>query len=90
MPAIHIPSSMRPDTAGRSTISAIGATVAETFETVASDYPGLRSRLFNDAGRLQAYVAVFVNSRDIRSLDGLATALSENDEIHIIGAIAGG
>ena len=35
-------------------------------------------------------MAIFVNSCDIRSLDGLDTALREDDEIHIIGAIAGG
>lgn len=90
MSAVHIPASLRNDAAGRSTVTARGATVAEAMETVATDYPSLRSRLFNEAGALQAYVAVFVNSCDIRSLDGLDTALREHDEIHIIGAIAGG
>lgn len=90
MAAVHIPASLRNDAAGRSTVTACGATVAEVIETVACDYPGLRSRLFNDTGRLQAYVAVFVNSCDIRSLNGLDTALREQDEVHIIGAIAGG
>lgn len=90
MSTVHIPATMRNEAAGRSTITACGATVAEAVEIAASDYPGLRSRLFNDSGRLQAYVAIFVNSCDIRSLDGLDTALREDDEIHIIGAIAGG
>jgi molybdopterin synthase sulfur carrier subunit len=90
MSAVHIPASLRSDAAGRSTVTARGATVGEAMETVATEYPGLRRRLFNDAGRLQAYVAIFVNSCDIRSLDGVDTPLREHDEVHIIGAIAGG
>jgi len=90
MQAVHIPATMRSETAGCSTITASGTTVAEAFETVAREYPGLTSRLFNDTGRLQAYVAVFVNSIDIRTLKGLDTPLRDNDEIHILGAIAGG
>ena len=90
MSAVHIPASLRMDAAGRSTVTAFGATVAEAIETVATSYPALRRRLFNDAGALQDYVAVFVNACDIRGLNGLNTALRDDDEIHIIGAIAGG
>jgi sulfur-carrier protein len=90
MASVRIPATMRNATRGQPTITANGATVAEAFEAVASDCPALTARLFDAAGELHRYVAVFVNACDIRSLDGLSTELRENDEIHILSAIAGG
>ena len=41
-------------------------------------------------GRMNEYLAVFVNSREIRSLDGLDTRLAGGDTITIMPPMAGG
>jgi sulfur-carrier protein len=90
MTTLRIPTTMRNDTGGQSSVIVNAATVAEAFEIVAHDCPSFKARLFDAAGRLHGHIAVFVNARDIRGSDGLETKLSEGDEIQIISAIAGG
>ncbi|CAJ37227.1 ThiS/MoaD sulfur transfer protein [Methanocella arvoryzae MRE50] len=41
-------------------------------------------------GRMNEYLAVFVNSREIRSLDGLDTRLTGGDTVTIMPPMAGG
>ncbi|WP_424359308.1 MoaD/ThiS family protein [Methanocella sp. MCL-LM] len=52
---------------------------------------GFREAIYNpDTGRMNEYLAVFVNSREIRSLNGLDTPLSEGDTVTIMPPMAGG
>jgi sulfur-carrier protein len=90
MPDVYIPSSMRSETDGRSRITASGSTVGEVIETIVQECPNLRPRLLKEGGYVQPFVALFVNSHDIRTLEGLGTIVGDRDEIHIVGAIAGG
>jgi molybdopterin converting factor small subunit len=41
-------------------------------------------------GELRSFVNVFVGSRDVRALAGLATPLADGDVLAIIPAVAGG
>jgi molybdopterin synthase sulfur carrier subunit len=42
------------------------------------------------SGRVNEHIAVFVNSREIRSLDGPDTKLEDGDVITILPPMAGG
>jgi len=53
-------------------------------------YPGFRRELCDDNGSLRRFINVYVNGREIRSLDGQNTLLNDGDEVAIIPAIAGG
>ncbi|MEE8421670.1 MAG: MoaD/ThiS family protein, partial [Dehalococcoidia bacterium] len=55
-----------------------------------SDFPGMRERLCEDGGELRRFVNIYVNGEDVRFLDGLRTALGEDDEVSIVPAVAGG
>lgn len=46
--------------------------------------------IFKSSKDLSKYVIITVNSKDIRTLDGLNTKIQLNDEISFIPAIAGG
>ena len=90
MPTIFIPSSLRRYTAGQSKVQVNGATVSEIIENLERRYPGVKSRLCDESGRIKRYVNVFVNDEEIRSLQGPDTPLSEKDEVSIVPAMAGG
>ena len=49
----------------------------------------MASELLDD-GKLKSFIAVFINDQDIRSLDGESSPVKDQDEIHIVPAIAGG
>ena len=51
----------------------------------------LKNRVIDrGSGNIKRYIIVAVNRKDIRNLNGLNTALIENDELAILPAAAGG
>ena len=53
-------------------------------------YPGIKERIYDDAGAVRRFVNVFVADEDIRFLENLDTAVKDSDEVSIVPAIAGG
>jgi sulfur-carrier protein len=53
-------------------------------------HPGFAERLFDDQGQLRRFVNVFVADEDIRFLQGLDTAVDDNQTVSIVPAVAGG
>ncbi len=89
MPLVRIPTPLRPHAGGNDSANAAGATVGEVLNSLTSDHPDLRSRLF-DGEDLRRFVNVYVNNEDIRFLDDLDTPVAPTDEVSIIPAVAGG
>jgi MoaD family protein len=87
---VKIPTVLRAQADGQSSVSVDGATVGEVFQTLVSEFPGLRDNLLGEDGGMHKFVNVFVNDDDIRYLDRLDTKLSDGDEIAILPAVAGG
>jgi molybdopterin converting factor small subunit len=52
--------------------------------------PETHPRWCDHEGQLRANLEVFLNGENIRYLEGMATQLSDGDEIHVIAHIAGG
>lgn len=90
MPALKIPTPLRPYAAGESTLLLPGEDVAEVLEAAVMSYPELKKHLYNDDGQLRPFVNVFLGEDNINQLDGLDTTLEENDTLLIIPSIAGG
>ncbi len=67
-----------------------GASVGDAIRELLARKPGLEGCIFDAQGRVVPYVSVFVDGRDIRYLDGLATPLADSDEIAIFPPVAGG
>lgn len=88
---IHIPTPLRVYTGGSETVSVPGATVAEVFTALTTEYPELKQQLFNTEGKLRSFVNVYVNDEDLRYLPSKdATQVAATDELTIIPSIAGG
>ncbi len=67
-----------------------GGTVGEVLEALGAVHSGLLERVMNPGGELRKFVNVYLDGDDVRSLDGLATRVSDNDIVAIVPAVAGG
>ncbi len=85
-----IPAPLRRFTNEQASVQVEAGTVAEALAALDAEYPGIRERICEPDGRLRRFVSVFVNGRDVRSLQGLETPLRDGDEVGIIPAMAGG
>lgn len=87
---VNLPASLRRLAGGATSIQADGGSIAELFADIDRQAPGFRDRLCDESGRIRKFVAVFVNGRDIRTLQGSETPLTGTEEVTIVTAIAGG
>jgi adenylyltransferase/sulfurtransferase len=90
MPQIQIPSPLRQYTGKQATVDVPGNTVAEALAALVALHPDLKKHLYNDNGKLRAFVNVYVNDEDMRYLQKEATALKDGDTLSIVPSIAGG
>jgi molybdopterin synthase sulfur carrier subunit len=65
-----------------------GATVGEALQDCIVKEPRLKPRIFREDGGV--WVGIFINGRNVRSVDGMDTVLSDGDEIRLMPPIAGG
>ena len=87
---IRLPTVLRPHAGGQSSVSALSGTLAEVFEDLVRQFPGLGGQLVTDEGQLHKFVNVYRNDEDVRYLDHLDTTVSDDDVISILPAVAGG
>ena len=73
---------------GPSSLQCEGATVQEALADCVAKEPRLRSRIFKEDGTV--WVGVFLNGKHIRQTGGVASPLSDGDEIRIMPPISGG
>jgi molybdopterin synthase sulfur carrier subunit len=87
---VKLPTMMRGQADGQSTVSVEGDSVGAAFGSLVERYPGLRDNLLDASGGLHKFVNVYKDDDDIRYLDGLDTALKDGDVLSILPAVAGG
>jgi MoaD family protein len=87
---VLIPTPLQKYTSDRATIECQGSTVNELIEVLETSCPGIKARLCDEQGQLRRFLNFYVNSEDIRFLDGAATPLKDGDEVSIVPAVAGG
>ena len=89
MTEIRIPPVLRETVGGSRLLNASGGTVREVLDDLFAAYPALRDRV-TEGGELSSFVNVYVNDRDVRYRDGLATPVGEDDTVILLPAMAGG
>ncbi len=87
---VRVPVLLRNLTGGQAEVTVDGATVGEVLAALEGRYPGVRERLYDEQGVLRRFVNVYLNDKDIRTLEGEATPVADGDEVAIVPAIAGG
>jgi len=67
-----------------------GSSIKDLLDTLTSTRHRLKSALYDESGLVREYIILMKNRKDIASLDGLETKLSEGDEVAILPPVAGG
>ena len=87
---VLIPTPLQKFTRDQASIECEGGSITDLLNTLEQDFPGIKARLCDEQGNLRRFINFYVNSEDIRFLDGPNTALSAGDEVSIVPAVAGG
>lgn len=90
MPTVLIPTPLRKLTNDLAEVSAAGGNVGDIIENLDKAFPGMKERIYDDAGEVRRFILIHVNGEDIRFLDGLKTNVADRDEVSITPALAGG
>jgi len=89
MTTVRIPPTLRQEVGGERQVPARGDTVRELLDDLMSRFPGLRSQLVEDDD-IAPFVNVYVEGEDVRTLDGLETAVASGSTVILLPAMAGG
>ncbi len=87
---VRLPTVLRSQAGGRSTLPVEGSTIGEVLHALVSEHPGMQGQVFNDDGTLHRFVNIYVNDEDVRYLSQLDTPVKDGDEVSILPAVAGG
>jgi molybdopterin synthase sulfur carrier subunit len=87
---VLIPTPLQKFTNNQASLECDGGNIIELMDALDSNFPGIKARLCDESGELRRFVNFYVNSEDIRFLEGKDTALKDGDEVSIVPAVAGG
>jgi molybdopterin converting factor small subunit len=87
---VLVPTMLQKDTNNQAVVECSGSSVNELLDTLETTFPGIKGRLRDEEGTPRRFLNLYVNSEDIRFLEGTETALKDGDEISIVPAVAGG
>lgn len=87
---ILIPTPLQKFTNEQAAIESSATSIAELVDSLETSFPGIKARLCDEEGKLRRFLNFYVNSEDIRFLQGAETPLQDGDEVSIVPAVAGG
>ncbi|MBI2297019.1 MAG: MoaD/ThiS family protein [Betaproteobacteria bacterium] len=87
---VRIPTPLRPHTGGADEVGLEGTTVGEVLQRLGAAHDGLLARVLTAEGEPRQFVNIYLGSRNVRGLEGMATRVSDGDVISIVPAVAGG
>lgn len=88
---VRIPTILRTYTSGEAEVTIEGAeNLGQVLDRLEDAYPGIKTRVVDDAGVPRRFVNIYVGDEDVRFEDGLDTATPAGTHVSIIPAVAGG
>ena len=87
---IHVPGLLRPYCAGAAQLSISAPTERAALEDLERSQYALYRNVCDETGTVRRHLNVFVNSDNVRDLDGIDTALTPGDVVTILPAVSGG
>ena len=87
MHTVRVASPLRTYTAGAAQVSARGTSVSDILSDLERSHPGMRFRMIDEQDRIRPHIRIFINQREVASLD---ETLAAQVEVHLICALSGG
>ena len=87
---ILVPGPLRPYCAGAAELLVSAHTVRAALDDLERSQFALYRNVCDETGRVRQHLNVFVNSDNVRDLDGVDTRLSPGDVVTILPAVSGG
>ena len=88
---VLIPTPLQKFTDNQATVECDASNIKELLDVLESNCPGIKARLWNDKQKnINRFLNFYLNTEDIRFLDGINTSLKDGDEVSILSAVAGG
>ena len=85
MAVVLLPAMLAAEAGGRKRFELDAATVGEALRQLP-----VSNLLFDEGGELRRLINIYVDGIDARGGGGLETRLSDDSEVRIVGAVAGG
>lgn len=70
--------------------AASGSTLNDILSEMDAHYPGVKSYLLDEQGKLRKHVNIFIDGNMITDREMLGDALTDHSEVYIIQALSGG
>lgn len=87
---VKIPTPLQKLTNGEREVESTGTTLEDIINDLEARYPGVKERIIDETGEIRRFVNIYIDEEDVRFLDGLSSVVSDNADISIIPAVAGG
>ena len=87
---VSVPVPFRSCTDGRTEVAVEGDTVRQVLQNLNLIHTGIMEKICDENGKPRRFVNLYLNQRDIRSLDNLDTKVRDGDKISILPIAAGG
>ena len=87
---IHVPGPLRTYCAGAAQLSISASTVRAALADLERSQSALYRNVCDETGTVRRHLNVFVNSDNVRDLNGVDTTLAPGDVVTILPAVSGG
>jgi len=87
---VYLPGPLRPYSGGTSQLEIEAGTVRAALEDLERNQSALYRNICDETGALRRHLNVFVNSDNIRDLEGVDTILAAGDVLTFLPAVSGG
>jgi molybdopterin converting factor small subunit len=89
MATVRIPPVLRAEAGGSREVQAAGATVRELLDDLRTNLPALGDKIY-DGEQIKPFVNVYLDGEDVRTLNGVDTAVEDGSTLILLPAMAGG
>jgi molybdopterin converting factor small subunit len=86
----HVMGQLRTYCAGAAEIAIAAPTVRAALDVLERSQSALYRNICDETGAVRRHLNVFVNSDNVRDLDGVDTTLASGDVVTILPAVSGG
>ncbi|HET9214616.1 MAG TPA: pyridoxal-phosphate dependent enzyme [Gaiellaceae bacterium] len=87
---VRIPPTLRAEVGGAREVEAFGGSLRDVLSDLAERFPALGRQVLENGDGIAPFVNVYVDSEDVRTLQGLDTPVREGSTVILLPAMAGG